>query len=71
MKLDKAFILSLVAPVMIVISTIGLISRQNNKKIFYVPIGLMGIFMILEKDATRKLHRGDILKKIKSFQKGK
>ncbi len=69
MKIDKVFILSFVAPIMIVISTVGLIFRQDNKKIFYLPIGLMGIFLILEKDVTRKLSRRDILRKIKSYQK--
>ena len=69
MKLYKAFIFSFVAPIMILISTFGLILRQDNKKIFYLPIGLMGIFLILEKDVTRKLSRRNILRKIKSYQK--
>ena len=56
---------------MILISTFGLILRQDNKKIFYLPIGLMGIFLILEKDVTRKLSRRNILRKIKSHQKFK
>ena len=70
MKLNKGFILSFVAPFMIFISAIGLIFR-DNKKIFYLPIGLMGISIILEKDVRRKLERKNILKKIKSFQKFK
>ena len=69
MKLYKAFIFSFVAPIMILISTFGLIFRQDSKKIFYLPIGLMGIFLILEKDVTRKLSRRNILRKIKSYQK--
>tara|TARA_B100000945_G_scaffold18850_1_gene13776 strand:- start:130 stop:345 length:216 start_codon:yes stop_codon:yes gene_type:complete len=71
MKLNKLFILSFVAPFMILISVIGLILRNNTKKIFYLPIGLMGISIILEKDVRRKLERKNILKKIKSFQKVK
>ena len=71
MKLNKVFRLSLVAPLMIVISFIGLIFRENTKKIFYLPIGLMGILIILEKDVKRKLDRKNILKKIKSYQKVK
>ena len=71
MKIDKKFILSFVAPVMIVISTIGLLLRENTKKIFYVPIGLMGILIILEKDVSRRLDRKDLLKKIKSNKKVK
>ena len=69
MKINKTFILSFVPPIMILISAIGLIFRQDNKKIFYLPIGLMGISLILEKDLTRKLKRRNILKKIKSYQK--
>ena len=71
MKINKGFILSFVAPLMILISGIGLILRDNTKKIFYIPIGLMGISIILEKDLSRKLDRKNILKKIKSFQKVK
>ena len=69
MKLNKVFLLSLVAPLMIFISCLGLIFRENTKKIFYLPIGLMGIAIILEKDVRRKMYRKNILKKIKSFKK--
>ena len=71
MNFDKVLILSLVAPLMIIMSAIGLILRENTKKIFYLPIGLMGISIILEKDVRRKLHRKNILEKIKSYQKVK
>ena len=71
MNINKTYILSFVAPIMIFISAIGLIFRQDNKKIFYLPIGLMGIFLILEKDVTRKWSRRNILRKIKSYQKSK
>ena len=69
MKINKNFILSLVAPFMILISAIGLILRDNVRKIFYLPIGLMGISIIVEKDLRRRLYRKNIFKKIKSFQK--
>ena len=69
MKINKNFILSLVAPFMILISAIGLILRDNVRKIFYLPIGLMGISIIVEKDLRRRLYRKNIYKKIKSFQK--
>jgi hypothetical protein len=59
------------APFMIFISVLGLIFRKENKKIFYLPIGLMGISIIFEKDLRRKLERGNILKKIKYYQKVK
>ncbi len=71
MKINKRFILSFVAPCMILMSTIGLFLRDNSKKIFYLPIGLMGISIILEKQVRRRLDRENILKKIKSYQKNK
>ena len=71
MKINKGFILTFVAPLMILISVIGLILRVNTKKIFYLPIGLMGISIILEKDLRRKLNRKNILKKIMFYQKVK
>ena len=71
MKINKGLILSCVAPFMILISASGLIFRENNKKIFYLPIGLMGIAIILEKEVKRKLDRKNILEKIKSYQKVK
>jgi len=71
MKINKRFILSYVAPFMILISAIGLIFRDNSRKIFYFPIGLMGIVIILEKGISRQLDRKNILKKIKSYQKVK
>ena len=71
MKINKRFVLSFVAPFMILISFVGLIFRENTKKIFYFPIGLMGISIILEKDVRRRLDRKNILKKIKSYQKVK
>ena len=71
MKIKKGFILSFVAPFMILISAIGLVLRDNTKKLFYLPIGLMGISIILQKDLRRRLDRKNILKKIKSYQKVK
>ncbi len=71
MKINKRFILSFVAPLMILISAIGLILREKTKKIFYFPIGLMGISIILEKDVRRRLDRKNILNKIRSYQKVK
>ena len=71
MNINKRFILSFVAPFMILISALGLTFRDNSKKIFYLPIGLMGIAIILEKVTSRQLERKNILKKIKSYQKVK
>ena len=69
MKIKRRFILSFVAPFMIFISAMGLIFRDNTRKIFYLPIGLMGIVIISEKVISRQLDRKNILKKIKSYQK--
>ena len=71
MKVNKRFILSFVAPFMILISAMGLIFRDNSRKIFYLPIGLMGIVIILERGLKRHFDRKMILKKIKSYQKVK
>ena len=71
MKINRRFILSCVAPFMILISGIGLIFRDNSRKIFYLPIGLMGIVIILERGISREVERKNILKKIKSYQKSK
>ena len=69
MNINKRFILSFVAPFMILISAIGFIFRDKSRKIFYLPIGLMGIVIILERGMSRQLDRKNILKKIKSYQK--
>ncbi len=69
MKINKRIILSFVAPFMILMSATGLILRDNSRKIFYLPVGLMGISILLEKELRRRLDRGNILKKIKSYQK--
>ena len=71
MNFNKRFILSFVAPFMILISVIGLIFRDNSRKIFYLPIGVMGVVIILERGISRQLDRKNILKKIKSYQKAK
>ena len=69
MKFEKAYIFSIVAPLMILLSIIGSISRKESKKIFYLPIGLMGILIISEKKFRRGLKRKNILNKIKSYKK--
>ncbi len=71
MKFEKGYIFSLVAPLMILLSIIGFISREDSKKIFYVPIGLMGVFMILEKELSRGIKRKNFLTKIKSYRQTK
>ena len=69
MKINSRFALSFVAPLMILVSAFGLISMANKKKIFYLPLGIMGLAIILEKDLKRRVDRKNILEKIKSYQK--
>ena len=71
MKMNKSFVLSFVAPFMILISAFGSIISDDSRRIFYFPLGLMGVSIILEKDLRRRLDRKNILKKIKSYQKVK
>ena len=68
MKFEKVYIFSLVAPLMILLSIIGFISSKDSKKIFYLPIGLMGIVIISEKEFRRGLKRKKILNKIKTYK---
>ena len=68
MKFEKANIFSLVAPLMILLSLTGLILRKDTKKIFYLPIGLMGILIISEKIFSRGIKRKKIFNKIKSYK---
>ena len=71
MKFKKVYIFSLVAPLMILLSIIGFFLRKDSKKIFYFPIGLMGIFIISEKEFSRVIKRKKILNKIKSYKQPK
>ena len=71
MKFEKTYIFTFVAPLMILLSTIGLISSKDGKKIFYLPIGFMGIFIISEKELSRGLKRKQIYKKIQFYKKHK
>ena len=71
MKFEKAYIFTLVAPLMILLSIIGFISRNDSKKIFYLPIGFMGIFIILEKEFSRGIKRKRIFNKIRYFKQTK
>ena len=71
MKINKRFLLSFVAPFMVFLSAIGLLYRDNSRKIFYLPMGLMGIVIIVEKGLSRQVDRKNLLQKIKYYQKVK
>ena len=60
---------TLIIPLMILVSFLGLTFRENRKKHFYVPIGIIGIYLIAEREFNRKTNREDILNKIKNFPK--
>ena len=42
-----------------------------EKKIFYLPLGIISFYLIIEKDLNRRSKRKDILNKVKFFQKNK
>ena len=71
MKINKRFLLSFVAPFMVFLSAIGLLYRDNSRKIFYLPMGFMGIVIIVEKGLSRQVDRKNLLQKIKYYQKVK
>ncbi len=69
MKSKNNYYYTLITPLMIVISFLGLTFRENRKKHFYVPIGIIGIYLIAEREFNRKTNREDILNKIKNCSK--
>ena len=71
MKFENPYIFSLIAPLMILLSTIGFHLSKEREKMFYLPIGLMGIFIISEKELSRRLKRKKILNKIKTCKQTK
>ena len=69
MKNQKAYLYSFISPLMIVIAIIGLIFKNENQKIYYLPLIITGFYLILEKEFCRRLHKKNILQKIKFFKK--
>ena len=69
MKLKKNYYYTFITPLMIIISFLGLTLRENEKKHFYVPLGIVGVYLIAEKEYHRKINRAEILKKIKNFSR--
>ena len=63
------YLYTLIIPLMILVSFLGLTFRENKKKYFYVPIGIIGVYLIAEKEFNRKINREDILNKIKNFSR--
>ena len=58
-----------ITPLMIIIAFLGLTFRENGKKYFYVPIGIIGIYLLAEKEYHIRTNRAEILNKIKNFSR--
>ena len=66
---SKNYYYILITPLMILIAVLGFTFRENNKKNFYLPIGIIGIYLAANKEYNRKATRGDLLNKIKNFSR--
>ena len=71
MKSRRTYFYGLIAPLMIAVSILGLCLRVEKKKIQYLPVGIIGIYIIVQKELNRSINRKNILGKIKLFQKDK
>ena len=60
---------TLLTPLMILIAFLGLTFKEDRKKYFYLPIGIVGIYLVVEREYSRKTNRKDILNKIKNFSR--
>ena len=69
MKFKNNYYYTFITPLMIIIAFLGLIFRENGKKYFYVPIGIVGVYLVAEKEYHRKTNRAEILNKIKNFSR--
>ena len=69
MNLKNNYYFTFITPLMIIIACLGLTFRENEKKYFYVPIGIIGVYLVVEREYNRKLNRQKILNKIKNFSR--
>ena len=69
MKTKNNYNYTLITPLLILIAFLGLTFRENRKKHFYVPIGIIGVYLVAEKEYHRKTNRAEILNKIKNFSR--
>ena len=58
-----------VTALMILIAFLGITFRENRNKYFYIPIGIIGVYLVAEREFNRKTNRYDILNKIKNFSR--
>ena len=69
MNLKNNYHFTFITPLMLVIACLGLTFRENGKKHFYLPIGIIGVYLVAEKEYHRKTNRAEILNKIKNFSR--
>ena len=69
MKSKNNLFCTFITPLMILIAFLGFTFRENRKKYFYAPIGIIGVYLIVEREYSRKTNRADILNKIKNFSR--
>ena len=67
MKSKNNYYYTLITPLMILIALLGLALREDSKKHNYLPIGIIGVYLVAEREFNRKINRKDILNKIKKF----
>ena len=71
MQLKNNYHYTLITPLMILIAILGFTFRDNNRKHFYIPIGVIGVYLVAEREYRRKTDRYRILNRIKNFQENK
>ena len=71
MNKRSAYLYSFIAPSMLLLAIIGFTFRSQSQKTFYIPIGIIGFYFIVEKQFNRRSKRKNILNKVKFFQKNK
>ena len=69
MNLRNNYHYTLITPLMILIAFLGLNFRENRKKYLYVPLGIIGVYLVVEREYSRKTNRKVILNKIKYFSR--
>ena len=71
MQLKNNYRYTLITPLMILIAILGFTFRENNRKHFYIPIGVIGVYLVAEREYRRKTDRYRILNRIKNSQENK
>jgi len=71
LKTKKIIIYALIAPIMIIITIFGFSLRKEKNKNFYLPLGSVGLYLILDKEFNRRFYRKNTLKKVKFFKNNK